>query len=573
MPTSFSTKAAFLCIFNTLLSILLLAISCVFAQVQYDPSHCALSSDFAACIVPPPDTDGDVACLQSLTDAITEYQLRSNDAPGTALYLQRNLTITRQVNFETTTLEVIVFGCGHVVTCEGKVGSDGRPRQTGINIYGGISNTMGQNSFAETGGVQFADLTLTGCNKGIWVLLPTSASLTLLENVHITKCSQSTGGNGGAVYTVGKLTVLNSTFDLNEARDQGGALYSKNHMTVVNSVFQENAAGGRGGACFSEGVMEVDNSTFEHNVAQLGGAIYGKDVSMVARSRFEFNVAGQDQGLNNDVHSGSGGAIFGYGDGDIQNCTFMNNTASRYGGALRYLGNLSVNDTGFFNNTISFVTNDLDVLGGAIRVFWSLIVIGSTFIDNSVRDDGGAVFCENRVYAQDCQFLNNVAGQSGGAIRARFVETVGGTFDNNTARDGGAMYSTKVVELQATSFSHNVATTAGGAVFLGDGGHLEACTFKANIASIGAAVNSIGLKLTVRNSVMKQNSAPQQGFVTAIMNHGQGTLELTNTSILDNTAFDIGLVNSIDLLMVDCLVSGNVVTGNGPHISASHYVR
>eukprot|EP01134_Creolimax_fragrantissima_P003637 CFRG3637T1 len=549
---------------------LCLTINTAHAQVSmFDPTRCSPSEDFDACVYPPPGTSDDVACTVSFTDAMAVYNKRVSELSGYSIYLNRDVVIKRQVTAEAANLEFNLFGCNHTIKCQGEIKTSGDPRQTGLIIRG-----MGAGSVASigTGGMMIRDLHMSLCSKGIWVILPTANTLTKLQNVHITLNANSTQDAGGAVYTDGRLSVYNSTFVDNVADSKGGALYSKNDMEVHSSTFVSNRALGQGGAIFSDEKMTVGDCSFLTNSAQLGGALYASKQSTIENCVFLNNHASYEEDLPADVHVGSGGAVFGYGEGDIAQCTFINNSASRYGGAMRFLGLLNVRSSHFIDNSVNAFTNDLDVLGGAIRVFWSVEIRNCSFIRNSVRDDGGAIFCENRVYTSQSTFVENSAGQAGGAVRARFVDTSDCTFHNNSARDGGAIFSTKKVTLNGSGFSENIAKTAGGAAFFGDGGTVYNCSFDGNSANTGAAINSLGETLEIGDCELTSNYCPRQGFVTSIVNHGQGLLKLYGTTIRNNSAFDLSLTNSVDLQMSRCQIVDNLGLGAGPHISASRSI-
>ena len=81
----------------------------------------------------------------------------------------------------------------------------------------------------------------------------------------------------------------------------------------------------------------------------------------------------------------------------------------------------------------------------------SLIVVNSTFINNTVNSNGGALFIKNgNLTVNDCIFINNVAKDWGGALSSRSGNTIinNGYFLNNTAYSsansnkygGGAIY-------------------------------------------------------------------------------------------------------------------------------------
>lgn len=78
---------------------------------------------------------------------------------------------------------------------------------------------------------------------------------------------------GGAIHTLGQLTMMNSLFD-NDA-NQGGAIYAEGNVTILNCRFTQNSDGG---AVFSSSNVTVTSSNFHSNWATIGGAIYGNSI-------------------------------------------------------------------------------------------------------------------------------------------------------------------------------------------------------------------------------------------------------------------------------------------------------
>ena len=102
-----------------------------------------------------------------------------------------------------------------------------------------------------------------------------------------------------------------------------------------------------------------------------------------------------------------GGAIQGaVGDLIINNCSFINNTATNQGGAIRG-GN---GDTTIINST--FTNNTATKDGGAIYSYGKdFIVINSTFTNNRATESGGAIMTANNndFKVSNTKFANNKA--------------------------------------------------------------------------------------------------------------------------------------------------------------------
>lgn len=86
-------------------------------------------------------------------------------------------------------------------------------------------------------------------------------------------------GQGGAIFSFGRVLILGSSFIGNTARD-GGAFVTAStgdDSVIANSMFSNNAAGDRGGAIFStrdDATLTIINSTIANNTAAQGGGIY-----------------------------------------------------------------------------------------------------------------------------------------------------------------------------------------------------------------------------------------------------------------------------------------------------------
>ena len=114
--------------------------------------------------------------------------------------------------------------------------------------------------------------------------------------------TNSSQGDGGAIYFLGLLQILGSRFEenwallafsdsesdsLSEVRGSGGAIYGET-IEITDSTFDANFASVNGGAInLLDGDLTVKDSTFDGNVAyEKGGAIYSLGDLNVAGSTF-----------------------------------------------------------------------------------------------------------------------------------------------------------------------------------------------------------------------------------------------------------------------------------------------
>ncbi len=139
--------------------------------------------------------------------------------------------------------------------------------------------------------------------------------------------------DGGAVYSIGALSITNSIFLNNKTDNDGGAVYPLGNTTITNSVFFQNRASLRGGGIMNRGSLLITNSTISENSAGTnGGGIYNISYPgsfIIANSTITENSAANDGGglylrdgtttsINNtfsDNGSVNGGNIYNIGGG------------------------------------------------------------------------------------------------------------------------------------------------------------------------------------------------------------------------------------------------------------------
>lgn len=204
----------------------------------------------------------------------------------------------------------------------------------------------------------------------------------VLENNDVHSVTHQRGnGYGGAMYNCpsSTLTIVDSTIRDNVS-EVGGAICNGGVLTIINSTFDDNRARdlSGAGAIFNYGVLHVDNSTFSGNVAEtgLGGAIHNGDLFGLTGGAIIDNVT-----ISGNRAAGSqrpGGAIYNrFGlPIRIQDTILSNNSPENCGGAQ--LGTL-----GF--NLVSDTSCDLDGAGDLNGVDPKL---------GPLQDNGGPTFTE-----------------------------------------------------------------------------------------------------------------------------------------------------------------------------------
>ncbi|MBP3791667.1 MAG: hypothetical protein ILA26_06525 [Methanobrevibacter sp.] len=197
------------------------------------------------------------------------------------------------------------------------------------------------------------------------------------HNVIVENCefeNNIAGSNGGAIHWEGDHGVVyNSTFKGNNASVEGGAINGIGENLLINesTFIKNNALYYVGGALALDAYGTVDNSTFIENFAYKGGAIHWIDEGYCIINNSVFYK-------NHAIYAG--GAVscdyyYFHADKFIQNTEFVNNSCVNYGGAVASL------DTEMDNCT--FINNSAN-MGGAVHSYDSKIN-SSKFSNNNAR--------------------------------------------------------------------------------------------------------------------------------------------------------------------------------------------
>lgn len=281
------------------------------------------------------------------------------------------------------------------------------------------------------------------------------------------------GGYGGAIVTIGPVTVTNSTFESCTATsDDGGVIHSHNTVTVTNSTFTHCTATIDGGAIYSSGTVTVTSSVFESCTTPIasyctGGAIYSGSgtVMVINSSTFE------------SCKAGDGGAIYSGGNITVTNSTLTSCTA-RDGGAIFSSGTFTVINSSTFNSctaTTSYggaihtqssssssftVTNSMfdsctaKVRGGAINSYSTSVTVTNSTFDNctSTAGNAGGIYSDGGVTVINSSTFNicTAKGGNGGAI-----DLIGGTIEvTNSTLTGCTAYNGNAINSSGTGEMH-----------------------------------------------------------------------------------------------------------------------
>lgn len=199
-----------------------------------------------------------------------------------------------------------------------------------------------------------------------------------------------------------KFLVLNSTFQNEVEKDiethptTNSTIFIQGHIVI--DIKNSHFLGGYGlqaGAIHLWRVtnkIDIDNTTFVNNTARWqGGACYFVDNRKISikNSLFENNIA-----LDDAV--GNAGAIGNHGNLTVRHCTFINNTAQTLGGTIMHSPNLlDSNKRGvleLLDSTIIGSSKSSATMGGMIYSSSDMVVENMYFKVNHADSTGASLF-------------------------------------------------------------------------------------------------------------------------------------------------------------------------------------
>jgi predicted outer membrane repeat protein len=418
----------------------------------------------------------------------------------------------------------------------------------------------------------------TGSASDFRILHVSAGGDLTLNNVTIRNGRVSNGfENGGGIMNHGELTLINSVVRNNHVMSifpQGGGIYNSSTgiLTIIDSTIADNSVANPGttfhlgGAIYSAGELTLLNTTIENNSSDLSaGGIYTFGNTHITNSQFINNTAGVNGGalylstlggatidVNSSVFSGNtaieaGGAIVNVGDGvDIFGSTFDSNIVegnpNAFGGAIYNIATMEIVASLFNNNQAQN-----NGYGGAIynSGFGSEVILtGSTISNNSSGFTGGGLLtASGAFYVEDSLIIGNIAN-SGGGLSLRpsnsplgfYVERT--TVMNNTAEFMGGGYYAEGNQTSSTivnsTFTGNESQLIGGGIGLNAGGQVD-----------------------LLNSTVVDNSSTNFTNSVGGVNAFAGTMTTGNTIIANNVNVDCSATNASTSL------DNNLTTGTG----------
>jgi RHS repeat-associated protein len=230
------------------------------------------------------------------------------------------------------------------------------------------------------------------------------ATLTISDSTFISNTAPG-GGNGGAVFVRGSLSITGTTF-LENAANNGGAVYIEDAggdttgavVTIYDSQFGDNhATYGGGGGIYYGGTqarpVTLDGVTFTANTSTgFGGGAQLTHYSDVPKTSLQV----LNSHFDGNTARWAGGGLYA-GPAIIEDSVFENNSTTWYGGGAEVLWDSFVTRSTFRSNSVE--TGDINGGGSALKVNTGpAIVSDSTFVVNEFvgsYSSGGTILFEN----------------------------------------------------------------------------------------------------------------------------------------------------------------------------------
>jgi predicted outer membrane repeat protein len=274
-----------------------------------------------------------------------------------------------------------------------------------VNISG-VTLTGGDAASPDRGGAIYnreyltiADCVITGNSSGPSSGIGSGGAIATLGPLSVASSSitgNQVSADGGGIWAVADTTITGSILSGNRAADDGGGIYCSNaDLTITNCSLSgnradsDNSGAGNGGGVehAGGGQFQITGSTLSGNQATAGGGIFTFDPLTLTSSTVS----------NNTSVLSSGGGIFVLmfdetAQSTIANSTISGNCAGNTGGYLgggichpdASNGKLRIDDTIIAGNTLQNATRS-DVFGGA-TLRYSLLGVNTGAV---VSDLGG----------------------------------------------------------------------------------------------------------------------------------------------------------------------------------------
>jgi predicted outer membrane repeat protein len=249
-----------------------------------------------------------------------------------------------------------------------------------------------------------------------------------------------------------------------------------------------------------------------------------------------------------------------YGDGlyavdstvSIRSCLFTGNQGDWGAGMLVLQSAVEVTDSRFVDNA-AFTGSAMAAQLSSISIEGCLFSGNHATEDSALSVPGAVMLLESSAQISSSNFSGNSGAAGGGLfVWGSTADVRGCDFDGNTATScwGGAIAAMEsqgddliihpaFLTVSESSFSNNTASQAGGAIsgsLSNPTFFVSGCTFTANTAPEGGAIQLGADSIEISNSVFRENAATSGTGGAMLAYIGSGSMTIVATTFAGNTA-------------------------------------
>lgn len=225
--------------------------------------------------------------------------------------------------------------------------------------------------------------------------------------------NQNIARMGGALSNFGNLTLYDSKFCENSAKDDGGAIDNGKGGIIKSTEckFLKNYADYSGGSIRNEGEFNISNNHFKNNSALIGGAIVNFGLLSINKANFNDNFSKSSKtnfsaGVTQLKDNSDADIIFNNSEVTIVNSTFTCNEGDLGNVSFDSIKNSLVN-----NNCLKIIDSTFEaVMSKSILLNnknSNLFITDSRFKNNSVKES--VIFNDGKCNVDNCTFDENAS--------------------------------------------------------------------------------------------------------------------------------------------------------------------
>jgi hypothetical protein len=399
-----------------------------------------------------------------------------------------------------------------------------------------ISTTLSGNSGYSGGGALYTQNGMVTLDR---------STLSQNSSTNFSVASSPQPGAAIMAYTGTDLLVNNSLLEHNDYASSGGAIWSIGAVTVRDSVLRNNSAYYDGGALTAGGVVTIVNSQIDNNFAVgdpgIGGGLYiGIFVGTFGRITGTATISGSlvKNNLANGLGGIGGGGIYNEGALTVTQTTLHNNFGNPYGGGLYNRGTATL-------NAVTLSANRAVTTGGGIYNQMTLYGSQITVTDNAASLSGGGMYNYPQLDSNPSMGLawltnltlsgNHADVEGGGIMNDGWLLIEKAMLSTNSADFGAAIENRMgTVDLDRTALVANAASGFGGGIVNRRRADFSNVTFSGNSAALeGGGMLNEGSAL-LQNVTLSNNDAPFLGGALSLRTGSY--LTLTNTIVANSVS-------------------------------------